>query len=149
MGERGLVNIDESLKDTETLEGISAFHYGFHYDFDSQHNSPTVTMSDGTALKDFLKKGEEERLSGEWVKVYEIYEKMLMTAYDVAAEIMSVGAKASTMDLSVIFSLSALNLSANTIILNAIDKALDSFLKNGNYAFDLSSIATVYVILYL
>lgn len=137
MGEKGIVNIDDSLKDTETIEGIAAFHYGFHYDFDSKYNSPVVTMSDGTPMKDFLKKGEEGRLSGEWAKVYEIYEKMLMTAYDVAAEIMSVGAKAPTMDLSVILSLSALNLSANTIILKAINKALDDLSGNENYVFDL------------
>ena len=137
MEEKGLVNIDESLKDTEAIEGIAAFHYGFHYDFDSKYNSRTVTMSDGTPMKDFLKKGEEGRLSGEWAQAYEIYEKMLMTAYDVAAEIMSVGAKAPTMDLGVILSLSALNLSANTIILNAIDSALVSLSENENYAFDI------------
>ncbi|MBQ8321230.1 MAG: hypothetical protein IJX92_02560 [Clostridia bacterium] len=138
MSESGFVNITDVQKDATTIDGVKTFHNGFHYDrYDNTEFTP-ITLADGTYLKDFIKNGENGKLPDNQRAVYEIYERMLALAYDVAMEVFGEAAKQSLVDLTVTMNPALSGVKAADILLEVLGKAMEESLTDSSYSFSLN-----------
>ena len=138
MSESGFVNMTDAQKDATTTDGVKIFHNGLHYERYDNTEFPPITLSDGTYLKDFLKDGEDGKLTGEKKAKYEIYERMLTLAYDVAMEVFGEAAKQSMVDLTVTMNPALSTIKAAPILLEVLGKAMVELDSDSDYSFSLN-----------
>ncbi len=138
MSESGFVNMTDAQKDASTTAGVNAFHNGLHYERYDNTEFPPITLSDGTYLKDFLKDGEDGKLTGDKKAKYEVYESMLTLAYDVAMEVFGEAAKQSMVDLTITMNPALEGVKAAGVLLEVLGKAMDELDSDSDYSFSLN-----------
>ena len=136
MAETGFINMTDAQKD---MLDITAFHNGFHYDRYDNTTYPPITLADGSYFKDFIKKGEAGQLGGDAKTTYEIYERMLTLAYDVAMEVFGYASQQSMVNLNVTMNPALSGVKAAAILLDVLGKAMVESATDANYSFDLDT----------
>ena len=137
MSQMGFVNMKDYQMDMATTEGLQAFYYGFHYDAEGS-SAPTITVADGTPLKDFFKLGESGKLGGSSQNYYTMYETMLTAAYDAMAEILRETSKVEGLDLAIMLSRGEADTSAVGSIFVVMGNAIAKSLSDSTYSFDIN-----------